>query len=180
MTRITAVCLLALALASPTRAQDPPLFTVVSIKPSPDNEPGSRVEPRARGDYTVRKMTLSGLLSGAYGIPVNRIDGAPAWWKTDRFDIDARYDSADPTAAIPPLPVLQQSLLRERFGLVAHIEQRTVPVYALRIAAPDGHLGPGLRRSTIECAGVGDPANAADKNRQAGNGAPVCGANENP
>ena len=108
------------------------------------------------------------------------MEGAPSWWRTDRFDIDARYLPTDASAPIPPLPLMMQSLLRDRFGLVAHTEKRNVPVYVLRVGAPDGHLGPGLQPSASQCAAVGKPLRAADENTKAGNGAPLCGANEGP
>jgi uncharacterized protein (TIGR03435 family) len=161
-------------------AQEAPHFTVISVRPSIDNAPGSQVAPRANGDYSVRKVTLSGLLAGAYGIPTSRMEGAPPWWKTDRFDIDARYEHTDTAAPVPPLPLLMQSLLRDRFGLVAHTEKRMVPIYALRIAARDRHLGAGLQPSLARCAALGQPVNAAERETRAPNGAPLCGANENP
>ena len=71
-------CVLALATGIPA-AQDLPRFSVVSIKPSADNGPGMKTEHRANGNYSVRKMTLSGLLAGAYDMPSSRIEGAPSW-----------------------------------------------------------------------------------------------------
>ena len=139
-----------------------------------------KTEHRANGNYSVRKMTLSGLLAGAYDMPSSRIEGAPSWWKDDRFDIDARYQPADPSVPMPPLTVLLQSMLRDRFALVAHTEKRNLPVYALRVVRTDHRLGPGLRRSTLECAGVDRPSNARDRNTKASNGAPACGAIEDP
>jgi len=44
-----------------------------------------------------------------------------------------------------------RSLLEERCALVAHYEQRELPLYALVLARRDGSLGPKLRRRTTPC-----------------------------
>lgn len=182
MRALAMLLLCSMSCGIPARAfgQAMPGFAAISIKPSADNDPGSREAPRGPGDYAARKMTLSGLLAGAYGIPVTRIEGAPAWWRIDRFDIEARYLPEAASAPIPPLSVLMQSLLQQRFGLIAHVEKRDLPVYLLRVASRDGRLGPALRPSASRCNGVGRPVNDADRNTTSSNGAPVCGANENP
>jgi uncharacterized protein (TIGR03435 family) len=54
-----------------------------------------------------------------------------------------------------------QSLLAERFRLVVHWETRERAGYALVIAAPDGHLGPNMRRSSLDCDAYRAAAKAA-------------------
>ena len=49
-----------------------------------------------------------------------------------------------------------QTLLQERFALKARVETREVPVYALVVARDDGRLGPGLRRSSLDCRAYSD------------------------
>jgi uncharacterized protein (TIGR03435 family) len=46
------------------------------------------------------------------------------------------------------LAPLMRNALTERFKLVARIEKRVRPVYALTRANPDGRLGPNLRQTT--------------------------------
>jgi uncharacterized protein (TIGR03435 family) len=43
--------------------------------------------------------------------------------------------------------------LAERFKLVAHIENREQPIYALMASRTDGRLGPKLKASTLNCSG---------------------------
>jgi uncharacterized protein (TIGR03435 family) len=61
-----------------------------------------------------------------------------------------------------------RTLLVERFNLRAHVDQREMPTYDLVLANANGTLGPGLRRSLIDCdaisAGVSsDSTNAGSK-----------------
>lgn len=70
-----------------------------------------------------------------------------------------------------------QTLLAERFKLAVHYETQERPVYALVLARPDGRLGPGLRKSELDCDAIykaqraGTPLEVATPK----NGAPPCG-----
>jgi uncharacterized protein (TIGR03435 family) len=46
-----------------------------------------------------------------------------------------------------------RALLADRFKLVAHTERREAPLYALRLARPDGRLGPGLTAAAVDARG---------------------------
>jgi uncharacterized protein (TIGR03435 family) len=153
-------------------------FTLVSIKPSADNGPGMAVQPRADAGYSGRKVPIIALLTSAYELSPERIVAAPRW--TERYDIEARFEPTDPKAPLPLRTTLLKSLLKERFGLVAHTEKREFPVYLLRIARNDGGLGPGLKPSTADCADDAAVFRARQQNTKAPNGAPACGAIENP
>jgi uncharacterized protein (TIGR03435 family) len=158
-------------------AQPQPAFTVASVRPSADNEPGMSVRPLPSGGYSARKVPLIALLTSAYGLSPERVINAPAW--PDRYDIEARYQPGDPAEPVPPLATLLQSLLRDRFGLVARMEKRDLPVYVLRMARTDRQPGPQLTRSTRDCANAAVTL-AAEVKDLASNGAPGCGANEGP
>ena len=61
--------------------------------------------------------------------------GIPPWIKEKRFDIEAKYDvDKYPQITLEQRKTMLQQLLAERFGLVAHHEQREFPLYELRIA----------------------------------------------
>jgi uncharacterized protein (TIGR03435 family) len=66
----------------------------------------------------------------------------PKWVTTDRFDIEARSENADATK--DQMRMMMRSLLKDRFGFVAHSETQQLPVFALVVAKP-GKLGPTLR-----------------------------------
>ena len=44
------------------------------------------------------------------------------------------------------MPLMMQTLLRDRFKLIFHSEKRELPIYALVVPRSDGRLGPGLKR----------------------------------
>jgi uncharacterized protein (TIGR03435 family) len=104
-------------------------------------------------------LPVLSLVSLGYQLPVARIARLPAWARTVYFDINA--------VASGPVTLEQQrayyrGLLADRFGFMAHDEERELPVYALVLARADGRLGPGLRRSAIDCAPI-----IADNRRRA-------------
>jgi len=117
----------------------------------------------------------------AYGLPGNgssRFSSLPNWTGTERYDIDA----VAPANAIHPglqdsevrsrIQQMIRRLLADRFGLVMRVENKSMAVYALTIAAG----GPKLKKSAIaqqDCAfntgtevchsfvgGLGHPLNA--------------------
>jgi uncharacterized protein (TIGR03435 family) len=78
----------------------------------------------------------------AYGIPQPRILGGPKWLDSQRFDIQAKMESAaaqrlnalsrDQRRA--EMQAMFQQLLADRFKLAVHWETRELPVYALVVA----------------------------------------------
>lgn len=73
---------------------------------------------------------------------------------SDRFDVNAVTGG---TVAIDEVRSMLQSLLAERFGLMVHVETRTLYVYKLVPARTDPTQSEGLRRSGSECAAVNPP-----------------------
>jgi uncharacterized protein (TIGR03435 family) len=69
------------------------------------------------------------LIRIAYGFDPDHVFGGPDWLDFDRFDIAAK---APPSTSARELRVMLQSLLRERFNLAFHQEDRPMPAFALR------------------------------------------------
>jgi uncharacterized protein (TIGR03435 family) len=87
---------------------------------------------------------------GALGFSTEgRVVGAPDWMMSEKYDIDARIDTADmaawqkPTTQKEMLHAMLQSLLAERCKLTVHREMREKPVYALVV----GKNGPKLQKA---------------------------------
>src|SRR4051812_31431583 len=114
-----------LVLAGLAWSQAPPVaFEVATIKRSdPTAEQGQMIrDPRL---VALAHVSLQNLLAQAYRIKNFQISG-PAWLDSDRFDIMARL----PDGATPDqLPVMFQTLLRDRFGLSLHLEKRNMNAY---------------------------------------------------
>lgn len=89
--------------------------------------------------FVAQGVTLRRLVQEACGAyEEGRVLGGPVWFDTDHFDIQAKLDPAEvPDFAQLTLPERRQmlrALLASRFRLVVHSEQRTFPVFAMRVA----------------------------------------------
>ena len=131
-------------------AQAPPqlAFDVVSIRQNNSGSTGGGGGPRPGGGYVLTNVLTRTLISIAYDIPAGRVLGGPGWLATDRYDISARGKES-PTR--DEAAQMVRSLLTDRFRLAAHVEQRPLPVWVLVGARTDGQLGPGMRRSAVDC-----------------------------
>src|SRR5688572_10157409 len=119
-------------------------FEVASVKPykgpltmiRSNNEPGGR--------FVAQQQSLRDLIMLAYQVRESQIIGGPAWIGSDRFDVNARanreWPPSDPAGGIGPLQRMLQSLLADRFKLVAHRETREMPIFALVAARSDRRL----------------------------------------
>lgn len=138
-------------------------FDVVSIKPTTWDESRLNQRPVLPGGRYAGLVSLQGILAAAYrpeGIQrIQQIVGYPTWAAVTQsggyYDINAAVGPDGPKdveGLTNALPALMKSLLEDRFQLVAHLEQRGEPIYAVTLARSDGRLGPALRKSTADCA----------------------------
>jgi uncharacterized protein (TIGR03435 family) len=113
-----------------------PRFEVASVKVS---APGTQMKRRGgpgTGEperITYRNFPLSPVIQTAYGMNVL----GPDWLPYDRFDILANVPA---NTTEEDVRRMMQTLLRERFGLTAHVEQRSAPSYDLVIAKASSRL----------------------------------------
>ena len=125
-----------------TPSDEKPLtFDVVSVKPNTSADISVSMAP-SPGGITLTNYTLQFILRVAYRVQDWQLIGGPSWMTTDRFDVAARTSSGHlPTGLQPML----QAFLRDRFRLVAHTENRQLPIYLLVRAREDGALGSHLK-----------------------------------
>jgi uncharacterized protein (TIGR03435 family) len=126
-------------------------FDVISVKPNDSgNGPSDlRVSPQR---FSWTNASLRQLIQVAYDVRPYQLIALPAWADGADFDVAA-------TTGVPASPqqmnVMLQSLLADRFELVAHRDQRDLPAYAIVVARRDGKLGPGIHPSAKDCESAG-------------------------
>ncbi len=121
-------------------------FDTLSIKRS-SNSHRHHVETDAK-HFAATSWTLQQIIQFAYGVPFHfQVVGAPEWVDSSYYDIDARMSTGANTTTpaepghTPQYPAIQ-ALLRDRFGLIAHIERRPIPALALVVAKGGAKLKP--------------------------------------
>jgi uncharacterized protein (TIGR03435 family) len=123
---------LALFAAASLLAQAPQVeFEVASIRPSSPaaSSGGVRIDGAQVhfGGFPLREY-----LARAYRVRLSQVIG-PEWMTSQRFDLDAKL----PEGSLPSqVSEMLKALLRDRFGLKQHREQKEMPVYALMLGKP--------------------------------------------
>jgi hypothetical protein len=118
--------------------QLPPGFEVSVIKPNTSGTMLVHMQPSAGGRFTAENVTLRYLLMSAWNVNDFQIVNAPAWVKTERYDLAAKSE-ANPSGAQMSGPMLQ-ALVTQRFKLSLHREVRQLPVYALTVTKSGAKL----------------------------------------
>jgi uncharacterized protein (TIGR03435 family) len=130
-------------------------FEVASVRENmSDGKPTSNV-PLDRGNvyyptggaFSATNQSFIAYLIFAYKINISEFRGGlmrslPKWAVTDKFDINARAESQNPTK--DEMRLMVQSLLEERFQLKVHREKRVVPIFGLYLVKL-GKTGPQLK-----------------------------------
>jgi uncharacterized protein (TIGR03435 family) len=128
--------LLILSAARLVQAQAPPVLDAVSIQAN-TTPPGGRVTVgggRVRftaGMVTGRNVTAKRIILEAYHLTDTQLGGGPAWLDSDRYDLEAKAAGSTDTGQ---LRLMLQSMLADRFKLVARRETREMAVYVLTVA----------------------------------------------
>jgi len=143
---IMRMCLAVTLLAAALEAQTSPTFDIASLKLNKGCRGGNQTMP-VPGHIRLECMNVRELISMSYGtfadgVSFTReqlsIDGLPAWTDTDRFDLDAKTESAAPVARMAG-PMLR-ALLEDRFNLKTHRESKEVSSFALTIGKSEPKL----------------------------------------
>jgi uncharacterized protein (TIGR03435 family) len=137
----------------------PLAFEVASVRPSNPN-PSDRMSGMPRlmpvgGRLTVANLPLRVLIRVAYDVQDFQIVGGPSDLLSRKFDITAKAEDGT-GRTLKEMSVLLRTLLADRFALKVRTEAREAPIYALVVARKDGALGPAMKVSTSDCAGLED------------------------
>lgn len=136
------------AVPTPMDPDEDPEFAVATIKPNTSSSTDTRLQPGRQLRAT--NITVKEFLKFAYNVHDRQIQGGPGWMDTDRYDIVAQTD-VDGEPSVRQVRVMMQKLLRDRFGLTLHTEEREMPVYTIQV--DEG--GPAM--ATADPDGPGDP-----------------------
>lgn len=124
-----------------------PAFEVASVKPSPpmvfgpgrSNFIGGPRTDAGRATWT--NVPLRFYTMQAYGLTIAwRIEGGPAWFASDNFDVTGTFP---PGTSKEQIPLMLKTLLADRFKLATHSEMREHSIYALTV----GKAGVKIRES---------------------------------
>jgi len=130
-------------------------FQVASVKVDTSGTGMYRYSGLQNGRFQSTNTTMRQILENAWHLSSVQIDG-PSWIDSDRYDIDAKSPEGVPDTALEPM---LQALLKERFHLDAHLEQKERPVYNLVV------LKGGLKIKPFQ---AGDPMTMMVPPRMAG------------
>ncbi|MGO4882758.1 MAG: TIGR03435 family protein [Bryobacteraceae bacterium] len=143
---LVAAALLLLS-ATATRAQSPaatktPAFEVVSIKPNKEGSRGIMIRMAPGGRFEAKNVTVRFLLQEAYGVKDSQISGAPAWFDSEHYDVEAKADDSFDEVAHRlgrdeqevQLRQMLQAMLADRLKLVLHHDTKELSEYALVVA----------------------------------------------
>lgn len=146
--RIAKLTVMVLVMAGGPVAGQTLTFEAASVKPSMSGDLRMRGGTRGR-IYNAVNLPLRRLIATAYDLQLEEfrlIGDLPLL--SQRFDVTATMpENASPRQ----VPMMLRALLADRFTLVVHTETRDASVMELRMVRSDGRLGPGLRRSSVDC-----------------------------
>jgi uncharacterized protein (TIGR03435 family) len=179
--------------ATQTRAQSQtqnptaiaPVFQAASIKPNTSDHGVFRMMFTPDG-FSATSVTLQMLIRTAYDVQEEQISGAPGWFASENYDLEAKMDSSVANE-LSKLSEAQrnierrrmlQGLLADRFKLTFHRETKELGVYSLVITkdgsrlqqakpgdtypngfkGPDGGSGAGMFRMGTYAGGAGELA----------------------
>jgi len=117
-------------------------FDVATFKPSDPNARLMGGGPRPNGTYLAMNQSLKNVICNAYQMGFLRCMGGPGWLEPDRYDIEAKPDSATTEQLLkltskerePVQERMLQALLADRLKLKVHFETREVPIFELVVA----------------------------------------------
>jgi uncharacterized protein (TIGR03435 family) len=137
-------------------------FEVASIKRNRSGDDVAEGGFQPGGRINARNVTLINLMIAAYA--TNKIDGGPAWSKTDRFDVVA---VGNRSASVAETREMMRALLADRFKLVRRTEMREQPIFDLTVVSQNGQPGPQLKPASPPC-----PADTATRENLPPSGPP--------
>lgn len=118
-------------------------FEVATIKlAESDTKSGRYIKMQGTNRFIEKDYTLKLLIAAAFELNPKAITGGPDWISSDHFDIQAITPGNRQPTHQEQMAMLQ-TLLRDRFRLTFHREQKEFSIYAMEVAK----AGPKLKAS---------------------------------
>lgn len=117
----------------------PTEFEVATIKATSPDSRAQRFQVQPGGRLVVEGLPLQFLITRAFNTASNeQLTGMPSWANTARFDVVAKAPADSLSQNIDPdtLAPMLVALLKERFKLSYHTEERELTAYTLVAAKP--------------------------------------------
>jgi uncharacterized protein (TIGR03435 family) len=108
-------------------------FEVASVRLSPPDGGFTSLGDYPSLRFTAKNLSFPNLLGIAFGVRWDQLSGAPNWFRSAQYDIDAKAEGDTPLEREQMQPLLQQ-LLKDRFHLVVHREMKDFQGFALVVA----------------------------------------------
>lgn len=110
----------------------------------------------SHGRYLAKYATMLDLISAAYGVDNEKVQGGPSWLENDHFDVIAKAPASTTPETVKPL---LQALLAERFKLVVHNDTKPMPVFVLTTGKGKPKLKEAASATDSGCVPTTDPPN---------------------
>jgi len=132
-----------------------PSFEVATVKSGASGDNRIAILAQPGGRFVATNATLKMLMGTAWRVRDFQISGGPGWAGTDRWNIEAKAEAGsippptgppDPTV-VPPLMLMLQSLIEDRFQLKMHRETKELPVYEIVVARGGPKIKPSEDQS---------------------------------
>jgi uncharacterized protein (TIGR03435 family) len=137
---ITMLCALTAVAQTPQTAANKPAFTIADVHDSPQRRFPFPNGGDLSGDrYLLHQSSLVDLIARAYDVDPEMVQGGPSWLEMRRFEIVAK---ADPATTPANLKLMLQALLADRFHLVLHKGEASMPAYLLTVASGKSKMKP--------------------------------------
>jgi uncharacterized protein (TIGR03435 family) len=117
----------------------PTEFEVADVKPTDPDYHGYDFQLQDGGRVNIRGATLKTLMQDVWGIQETMIVDGPKFMDSDRWDIVAKAPdvmTAEGEADVDSLFAMVRALLKDRFKLVVHYEDRPIPAYVMTALKP--------------------------------------------
>lgn len=114
-------------------AKAKPEFEVATIKPSDPKRIGWGIGVNRSGMLNTLNTTLADLVKFAYDLHPKQVLGAPAWFDSDKFDLEAK-PTVPGIPSVKQMKMMLQKLLVDRFSLAFHKDQKELSAYAITVA----------------------------------------------